>query len=785
MTSRRRSAAFLSVLAGASLVVAASGNAGATTPTTTPEDTATEDTAADTTAATEDTTSEDTATEDSASEGTATEGTEAAEGAGAEIGGSACGTPHGPYEAPAEAPSGEVRVAWNQAPYSFNSVTNRGNAVANNNPLYIMNGTGFQYYDADLNLINNDQFGTCTLDSLDPLTITYTINEGVTWSDGTPVDATDIVLSWAGQSGVYNDASTVVTESGVTAEADGNGAPVVIAPDGTELSTPVIEEPAEESTETTATEGTAAGTEATDGTTAGTEATEGTTAATEGTTAGTEATEGTAAPTPEDEAQAAYDAAFDPETGALLDGYSYKESTGVNFDGASESLQLITTFPTISEDGRSATFTWDSFYVDYLIGGPGVGVPAHVVAQEALGIEDPVEAKAALLSALEAGAAGSADMMQLKAIADTWNRSFDATSLPDNPGIYASFGPYNLVDFTDDGTMTFEAREDYTWGPMPHLQTIVYTIITDPDAAVQAMANEEVDIIQPQATADILTQLEGIADRGILVEQADGATYEHVDLAVNNGGPFDPATYDGDAETARAVREAFLKTLPRQEIVDRLIVPLNENAEVRNTVMAVPGSPGYDALVAENGNDDAYAEVDIDGATALLEEAGVESPTIRLMYASDNPRRVQEYELIRDSAAQAGITVEDAGREDWSAQLSNTSVYDAALFGWQTTSINVSDSNANFSTDGLNNFYGYSNETVDALYEELVQTSDPARQAAILLEVEQNLVVDAFGLPIFQHPQITAWNSNYVEGVASIAIAPTVFWNFWDWTAPS
>ena len=41
------------------------------------------------------------------------------------------------------------------------------------------------------------------------------------------------------------------------------------------------------------------------------------------------------------------------------------------------------------------------------------------------------------------------------------------------------------------------------------MQTIVYSIIGDPTAAVQAMENEEIDIIQPQATADILTQLEG------------------------------------------------------------------------------------------------------------------------------------------------------------------------------------------------------------------------------------------------------------------------------------
>jgi peptide/nickel transport system substrate-binding protein len=494
--SRRRSIKALSALAAASLIVAACAGdddddgevSGDTTETsaagTAPGSTAPGSTAPGSTAP------GSTAPGSTAPEGSVPAG---AENVGVE-GGSGCGIPHGPYEDDGTEPSGEVRVAWNQAPYSFNQNTNRGNATANANPRYLMvlgaGGSGFSYYDGDLNYINNDQFGTCVIDSPDPLTVTYTINEGVTWSDGTPVDAADLIIEWAAQSGVFNDANTVVTsDTGVTAQADENGAPIVVGPDGADI-TSVDEE--------------------------------------------------------------AYNAAFDPETGALLEGYSYKESTGVSFDTASESLQLITTMPEISDDGRSATATWDSFYVDYQTAGLVTGVPAHVVGQQALGIEDPMEAKAALIEAFQ-----NDDTESIKAISETYNRYFDATSLPDDPGVYAGYGPYNLVDFTEDGTMTFEAREDYTWGPQPKVQTIVYSIIGDPVAAVQAMENEEIDIIQPQATADLLTQLEGIADRGIEVIQDDGATYEHVDLAVNNGGPFDPATYGGDEAQALAVRRAF------------------------------------------------------------------------------------------------------------------------------------------------------------------------------------------------------------------------------------
>ena len=72
-------------------------------------------------------------------------------------------------------------MAWNDPLLSFNTESIRGNAIANDNPLYLMglgNGGGFWYYDQDLNLINNDQFGTCTVESLDPLTVTYTDQRG-------------------------------------------------------------------------------------------------------------------------------------------------------------------------------------------------------------------------------------------------------------------------------------------------------------------------------------------------------------------------------------------------------------------------------------------------------------------------------------------------------------------------------------------------------------------------------------------------------------------------------
>ena len=387
-----------------------------------------------------------------------------------------------------------MRVAWNDPPLSFNNNTTHSNATANANIQYLTN-TGFTYFDQDLNLINNDQFGTCEVVSLDPLTVKYTVNEGVTWSDGVQISAADMVLSWGAQSNKFND----------------------------------------------------------------------------------------------EEAQT-------DDEGNLL------PSAGVAFDKIDPSLSLIKDFPTIGDDGRSATFVWSEFYVDYQQAGPvnngssGTLIPAHVVGAKALNETDPAAASQAVIDAFK-----NNDKAALKPIADFWNTGFDTDQLPSDPSLYLSSGPYMVTAYQQRANLQLERNPEYNWGPIPSVDKISYSIIGDPTAAVQALTNEEIDVISPQATADIYLAVTGLADRGIEVKPGFEGTYEHVDLVFANGGPFDPATYGGDADKALKVRQAFLKTIPRQDIVDRLIKPINPDSTVRNSYTTVPGSPRYDTIEEQNG----------------------------------------------------------------------------------------------------------------------------------------------------------------------------------------
>ena len=87
-----------------------------------------------------------------------------------------------------------ITVAWNQPFYSYNSNTSFGNATANANIVYLTSG-GFNYYNNVPELVKDESFGTYELVSEDPLTVQYTIADDVQWSDGTPVDAADMLLA--------------------------------------------------------------------------------------------------------------------------------------------------------------------------------------------------------------------------------------------------------------------------------------------------------------------------------------------------------------------------------------------------------------------------------------------------------------------------------------------------------------------------------------------------------------------------------------------------------------
>ncbi|RKT36541.1 peptide/nickel transport system substrate-binding protein [Microbacterium sp. AG1240] len=560
-------------------------------------------------------------------------------------------------ETPAES-GGTVTIATTNAFTSFNGDTPDANLDTNGMVGYLTGVSGglglggFLRLDKDFSILSNDDFGTIETVSEDPLTVKYTLNEGLTWSDGEPITADDMLVNWAQSSGWFDDAVIDGSTGDVT-----NG--------GTQYFTLA------------------------------------------GSTAGID----------------------------------------------------TTSFPEIGDDNMSMTITYATPFVDYKLFNP-IGKPAHVLAEKAgVSLEEFVE----LVNTLPEGnpEAPVAPNATLKAAADFWNTGYDVTTMPSDESLLVASGPFIVTDFQAESSITLEKNPEYKGSMSPAYDQLIIRFIGDANAQVTALQNGEVNAIQPQPSADTLTALEA---NNATVHAGNQVAYDHLDLTF--GGVFAEAN----------VREAFLKTIPRQQILDSIITPVNPDAEVLNSQIFLPTDADYTDAVAASGYD-AFTEPDIEGAKALLAGA---TPTVRILYNTNNPNRVDSFRAIQQSAQQAGFVIEDAGSPDWSSLLGSGS-YDASIFGWVSPGAGNAALPQIFKTNGGGNYNLYTNADVDTLVDESQVTVDNDALQQLKIEIDAKTAQDFYGLPLFQTPGIFADNGT-VTGIDYFGGQTGIVWNAQEWT---
>ncbi len=564
----------------------------------------------------------------------------------------------------------EVTVAVS-APYtSANASTSFGRSSPTNADVAYLTSTGFGYYDDAYELVEDPSFGSADIVGDSPFTVRYSVSGEARWSDGVPVDAADLLLAWAANSGSLN--------------------------------TPDFD-----------------------------------------------------------------DADFvDPATGHYTDDFP---DDVVFFDGTIGSgLELATATPQIVADS-SIEVVYDDYFPGWRLA-LAPGVAAHVVAQRALDLDDEhpdaaMAAKAALVAAVVGG-----DTERLAELSRFWNTAYNVTETPDDPALLLSSGPYTVTDIAENQSVTLTANPEYAGDRKPTYETIELRVSPDPLETVALLERHQVDIATPQPTADVVSALVGVDD--VTVTAGSEGTFEHLDLqfADSRSGIFDDIR----------VRRAFLLVVPRQQILDDLVIPVQQDAGLLDSFVLRPGAEGYAEAIAGNGSRE-YARTDVDGAVRLLEEAGVAKPRVCILYDPANPRRVAEFSLIRESAARAGIVVTDCSNADWEGLLGVADTYDAALFAWDTTRLGPAAASAVFASDSkLANFNRYSNPAVDRLIDDVDASDDPSEVTRLLTEIDAEVWADAYGLPLFAYPTVTAVSAD-VTGVTRSPLARGVFWNAWEW----
>lgn len=419
--------------------------------------------------------------------------------------------------------------------------------------------------------------------------------------------------------------------------------------------------------------------------------------------------------------------------------------------------------PELGEDGRSITFTYPKAFADWE-SAFNITTPAHVVADLA-GLDEDT-----LVETLENATPGE-ENENLQKIADAWNTGFNTTTMPDNEALAVGNGPYLVTDVVENQSITLTANENYQGDTKPAIGEVVLRVNGDASSQVQALKNGEVDAVAPQASVDTISQLQDLENTTTTVQPDQ--SYDHLDLNMVSGGVFE----DKD------VREAFLLTVPRQQILDSLIKPMDPEAEVLNSQLYVASdTENYDDAVSKN-NSDMYPSDDIDANIEKAKELlDGKTPTVRILYNTANPNRVNSFAMIQESASKAGFDVVDAGTEQWSSLLptGKDGGYDASIFGWVSSGVGNSALGQIFKEGSSSNFNSYSNDIVNANADEIMVTLDQARIEELKKEADGEIFKDAYGLPLFQSIAVTSYNSD-LTGVKPKPGQYPLTWNIEEW----
>lgn len=434
------------------------------------------------------------------------------------------------------------------------------------------------------------------------------------------------------------------------------------------------------------------------------------------------------------------------------------------FDYAGETAGLGEAgMPELGEDGRSITFTYPKAFADWE-SAFNITTPAHVVAELA-GLDEET-----LVETIQNATPGE-ENENLQKIADAWNTGFNTTTMPDNEALTVGNGPYLVTDVVENQSITLTANENYQGDTKPAIGEVVLRVNGDASSQVQALKNGEVDAVAPQASVDTISQLQELENTTTTVQPDQ--SYDHLDLNMVSGGVFE----DKD------VREAFLLTVPRQQILDSLIKPMDPEAEVLNSQLYVASdTENYDDAVAQN-NSDMYPSDDMDANIEKAKELlDGKTPTVRILYNTANPNRVNSFAMIQESASKAGFDVVDAGTEQWSSLLptGKDGGYDASIFGWVSSGIGNSSLGQIFKEGSPSNFNSYSNDIVNANADEIMVTLDQARIEELKKEADGEIFKDAYGLPLFQSIAVTSYNSD-LTGVKPKPGQQPLTWNIEEW----
>lgn len=373
-------------------------------------------------------------------------------------------------------------------------------------------------------------------------------------------------------------------------------------------------------------------------------------------------------------------------------------------------------------------------------------MPAHVIAQRALDLDDPMEAKQAVITAIRSG-----DDETLSKLAAEWREgaSIEPGETP-APGMLVSSGPYLLQKIDESGTsIAFAPNPDYRGIVGAKVEKIA--LVPRGDDVLERIG-DTIDVAQVAPNS-------GNRDPIRMLQRKDFTTQ-----STHDGTMWSLQLQPYGVFSRPQARIAFLRAVPASALAQRGGGEWASDFAGTTSMITAPGSRAYDIVAEDSGFTQKLGEP-ADDAALERQNAGLPDRVgVCVLYDRRSEFARGAFAALREVTAEAGWGVRDCGSDDYAKAVEGAG-WDAVIARTPIpeTPAQIADQ---WGSSGSASVVPAPDGNRDTLIEKLSQTTDVYEAREVLAQIEATIVQSAVALPIAINPRMTIVDPR-VEGVST------------------
>ncbi|MDY5611552.1 ABC transporter substrate-binding protein, partial [Dysosmobacter sp.] len=302
-------------------------------------------------------------------------------------------------------------------------------------------------------------------------------------------------------------------------------------------------------------------------------------------------------------------------------------------------------------------------------------------------------------------------------------------------------GPFKFVSRTAQDSIVLEKFDEY-WGTPACLDKVTYKIIENADSLMMSLQSGAIDLCSHLTSTQV-------AQLGDDFNVAEGTMNLVQAMYLNNAEkPFDDVR----------VRQALCYAVDKQAIID--IAFDGYGSPIGSSMYPAFGKYFDDSLTN-------YYTKDVDKAKALLADAGYPNGfEMTITVPSNYKPHMDTAEVLVQQLADIGVkaTIQPIEWESWVSDVYAGRQFQSTVVGVDASTMTARALLERFTSTYGKNFINYNTAEYDALFQQVLASSDDAEQTALYKQMEQNLTENAANVYIQDLADLVAVRKG-LEGV--------------------